>query len=310
MPADGILVHKEGFQIGNLNKLDGWNVSIGYQNEVLGGGEDNLISGRGNVSFTWNSNINGNENIAGCFDFNGEITPVKYNSTSVVIKKSDVSEIPTVGSYFFVKWEDIGSFHISEVLEFVNNGTPCYELVFDNNTISEESLIYLNNYIQYRGIIVIYKPYAFDDYFAGCFTEGSKNACLAYGGHVEGFCNKVLNNFAHSEGTENVASGYASHTEGYFNQATGDYSHSEGTENSSTGVASHTEGYFNQATGNYSHAEGWGNIASNRSEHACGSYNVSTNSNNTAKATQFSIGLATGESNRKNGIEVKINCDG
>jgi hypothetical protein len=59
----------------------------------------------------------------------------------------------------------------------------------------------------------------------------------------------------------------------------------------------------NQASGRYSHAEGYHTITNNLGEHAGGCYNIS-NLN-----TLYSIGIGSGENDRKNAFEVTNNGD-
>lgn len=58
-----------------------------------------------------------------------------------------------------------------------------------------------------------------------------------------------------------------------------------------------------------SHAEGIGTITNNNAEHASGQYNESTKSSDKSQATQFSIGIGTSDTDRKNAFEVKENGD-
>ena len=65
----------------------------------------------------------------------------------------------------------------------------------------------------------------------------------------------------------------------------------------------HSEGYNTRSFGIASHADGYNTIAKNVGEHASGIYNVSNGD------TQFSIGIGTSDTNRKNAFEVKQNGD-
>ena len=58
-----------------------------------------------------------------------------------------------------------------------------------------------------------------------------------------------------------------------------------------------------------SHVEGIGTITNNNAEHASGQYNESTKSSDKSQATQFSIGIGTSDTDRKNAFEVKENGD-
>ena len=126
-----------------------------------------------------------------------------------------------------------------------------------------------------------------------------------------GIGNSVLSPFSYAEGSFNSINGTGfSHAEGRYNQIiAGNVAHVEGKDNIAGHNQAHAEGYCTQALGNQSHAEGAKTIAHNHGEHACGVWNLSTKASDKAQATQFSIGIGTGESNRKNGIEVKKNGD-
>ena len=82
-----------------------------------------------------------------------------------------------------------------------------------------------------------------------------------------------------------------------------------GSNNIASGTFSVAEGKGTQAKGRASHTEGWYTIANNESEHASGKFNISTKSSNKSDATQFSIGIGTSDTNRKNAFEVKQNGD-
>ena len=58
-----------------------------------------------------------------------------------------------------------------------------------------------------------------------------------------------------------------------------------------------------------SHVEGIGTITNNNAEHASGQHNKSTKSSDKSQATQFSIGIGTSDTDRKNAFEVKQNGD-
>lgn len=153
----------------------------------------------------------------------------------------------------------------------------------------------------------------------GC-GESLDNPNLAQGdySHVEGEKNKALGIAAHSEGGATVATGNFSHSEGRFTRAHGLWSHVEGggveggeDNYGAFGPISHCEGYATRTFGsaNSAHAEGRFTEASNMAEHACGIYNKSTKSSDASRATHFSIGIGTANTNRKNAVEVKQNGD-
>ena len=106
---------------------------------------------------------------------------------------------------------------------------------------------------------------------------------------------KANANYSHSEGSDTIANGIASHSEGYYTESNGNYSHAEGQNTI--------------ATGRYSHVEGYYTVANNNAEHASGIYNKSTTSTDASKATHFSIGIGTSDTDRKNAFEVKQNGD-
>ena len=168
-------------------------------------------------------------------------------------------------------------------------------------------------------------------------AEGRSTQALGYISHTEGNASKAIGAVAHAEGENTEARGRASHSEGLKTIANGDYSHCEGRETKvdskyahaegyktqATGNASHAEGYTTESSGQFSHAEGTSSnavgtashvegvqtIANNKAEHASGIYNKSTSSTDVSKATHFSIGIGTSDTDRKNAIEVKQNGD-
>lgn len=168
-------------------------------------------------------------------------------------------------------------------------------------------------------------------------AEGRSTQALGYISHAEGNISKAIGAVAHAEGENTEARGRASHSEGLKTIANGDYSHCEGRETKVDSKYAHAEGYKTQATGNASHAEGYTTesfgqfshaegtssnavgiashvegvqtIANNKAEHASGIYNQSTFSTNVSKATHFSIGIGTSDTDRKNAVEVKQNGD-
>ena len=68
-------------------------------------------------------------------------------------------------------------------------------------------------------------------------------------------------------------------------------------------LGSHAEGYNTRSFGIASHTDGYNTISKNLGEHASGIYNVSNGD------TQFSIGIGTSDTDRKNAFEVKQNGD-
>jgi len=84
-----------------------------------------------------------------------------------------------------------------------------------------------------------------------------------------------------------------------WSEATGEYSYAQGCSTTASGQCTHAEGYNTNAKGVYSHTEGYGTITNNRNEHAEGGFNLSTEG-----VTQYSIGIGTSDTARKNAIEV------
>ena len=168
-------------------------------------------------------------------------------------------------------------------------------------------------------------------------AEGRSTQALGNISHAEGNASKAIGEVAHAEGENTEARGRASHSEGLKTIVNGDYSHCEGRETKADSKYAHAEGYKTQATGNASHAEGYTTesfgqfshaegtssnavgvashvegvqtIANNKAEHASGIYNKSTISTDVSKATHFSIGIGTLDTDRKNAVEVKQNGD-
>lgn len=157
----------------------------------------------------------------------------------------------------------------------------------------------------------------------GAHAEGYSTAALGSDSHTEGWTTTASGAYAHAEGGSTTASGKGSHAEGYNTTASKDYSHAEGNSTTASGNhshaegsgteasawQSHAEGHSTKAKGNRSHAEGSGTETHNLAEHAQGSFNKSTESTDKSKATQFSIGIGTSDTNRKNAVEVKGNGD-
>lgn len=160
------------------------------------------------------------------------------------------------------------------------------------------------------------------------------------GSHAEGAKTTAIANYSHAEGYRSIAGGPNSHTEGQLTRTggedadrptgnpgtkSGQNAHAEGAVTFAQGAGSHAEGGNTWASGNYSHTEGWQTRTHptannshaegfytevyNRAEHASGQYNKSTKSSNKSEATQFSIGIGTSNTDRKNAVEVKQNGD-
>lgn len=156
-------------------------------------------------------------------------------------------------------------------------------------------------------------------------AEGRESLAEGLASHAEGFNTKtggtaVQNNrevgnstdsgaYAHAEGNATIAKGIGSHSEGRKTIAIGNAAHAEGQDTVAEGYRSHAEGKSTRAIGRSSHAEGEYTITNNVAEHAAGQYNISTSSTNKSKATHFSIGIGTSDTNRKNAFEVKQNGD-
>lgn len=132
---------------------------------------------------------------------------------------------------------------------------------------------------------------------------GDNTKALGSNSHAEGYSTTASGSDSHAEGAYSVASGGCSHAEGENTEASGYASHTEGYTTRAGGENSHAEGNETEASGNYSHAEGVGTITNNEGEHASGKYNVSNSD------TQFSIGIGTSKSVRKNAFEVNQNGD-
>ena len=150
--------------------------------------------------------------------------------------------------------------------------------------------------------------------------------------HSEGSGSEASGKYAHSEGQYTVASGECSHAEGVYSTASGEDSHAEGSDTTAEGVyahaegsetkaleeASHAEGYFSEASGKYAHAECWytaahgigshaegiSTITTNQGEHAEGMYNVSHAWEDGIGGTRSSVGIGSGDFDRRNAIEV------
>ena len=181
----------------------------------------------------------------------------------------------------------------------------------------------------------------------GCWVKGATGDNRVNGGtaegagsHAEGAKTTAIANYSHAEGYRSIAGGPNSHTEGQLTRTggedadrptgnpgtkSGQNAHAEGAVTFAQGAGSHAEGGNTWASGNYSHTEGWQTRTHptannshaegfytevyNRAEHASGQYNKSTKSSNKSEATQFSIGIGTSNTDRKNAVEVKQNGD-
>lgn len=76
---------------------------------------------------------------------------------------------------------------------------------------------------------------------------------------------------------------------------------------SAYGNNSHVEGELGAAIGKNAHVSGESCLAFNDNEFACGKYNESVVSNKASERTIYSIGIGSGDKNRRNAIEVKEN---
>ena len=140
-------------------------------------------------------------------------------------------------------------------------------------------------------------------------AEGSGTTAEGLCSHAEGGHTTAEGDYSHAEGYRTKATAIDSHAEGSDTTAEGLCSHAEGDTTKATGTCSHAEGKLTTAEGFCSHAEGLNTIATNPAEHASGQCNQSTNSTDSAKATCFSIGIGTSNTDRKNAVEVKANGD-
>lgn len=141
-------------------------------------------------------------------------------------------------------------------------------------------------------------------------TEGTSWSC-AYGkgSHVEGVDCFAEGAYSHAEGRQTYAKGGYSHAEGKLTKTLNYQAHAEGARSVASGGASHAEGSDTLAGGSASHAEGLFTVTNNQAEHASGKYNKSWKSSDKAKATSFSHGIGTSDTDRKNAFEVKQNGD-
>lgn len=138
-----------------------------------------------------------------------------------------------------------------------------------------------------------------DNYSTDVVDTGTK----AYCAHSEGQGTKATGNSAHAEGCNTEANGKYSHAEGWKTKAIGNQSHSEGAHSKANGQYSHAEGYNTIAEGQASHTSGYETEAKGKGEFAAGIWNKS------GLDTQFSIGIGTSNTDRKNAFEVKKNGD-
>lgn len=155
-----------------------------------------------------------------------------------------------------------------------------------------------------------------------CFAGGHNNIASSTGSFAWGKNNNAFGKFSFAVGRDNEAA-YSAYAEGRNNKALRDNAHAEGRNTIATaieahaegkntaanGTQSHAEGLYTIANGQASHAEGAYTITNNRAEHACGTFNKSTQSSDKSQTTQFSVGIGTSDTNRKNGLEVRANGD-
>ena len=151
---------------------------------------------------------------------------------------------------------------------------------------------------------------------ASSHSEGSSTTASGASSHAEGSSTTSSGQYSHAEGYNTVASGYHSHAEGSGTTASGgseNYpsSHAEGLGTVASSGASHAEGYYATAAAFGSHAEGCytQTTSGNNYEHAQGKYNSSRTGSTDADKTIHSIGIGTGNTARKNAVEVMLNGD-
>lgn len=136
----------------------------------------------------------------------------------------------------------------------------------------------------------------------GSHAEGFSTYSEGQASHCEGASTSGLGNFSHAEGSGTTASGDRSHAEGYVTHANGINSHAEGEATYANGKSSHAGGNSSSAVGNFSYAVGNHTLANNVDEFACGKYNESTTGTG---GTMFSVGVGTGNTARKNALEIR-----
>ena len=144
-------------------------------------------------------------------------------------------------------------------------------------------------------------------------AEGSSTQANDLSSHAEGSSTQANGESSHAEGNGTQAKGYSSHAEGHSTEAIGDCSHAEGEDTEAIGNGSHAEGVGTKAKGEASHAAGNSSIAvgdyssamgeqvvaQNKSECVVGSFNAYD-----IKNSMFTVGIGTGNGNRKNGFVV------
>ena len=156
-----------------------------------------------------------------------------------------------------------------------------------------------------------YSSNTLEPHAQGSGTSSWKNACS----HAEGNATIAQGLGAHAEGEKTFANERATHAEGLNTTASGPSAHAEGEKTVASEDCSHAEGYnckTYEGAGS-SHVEGSGTEVRNSREHAQGSYNkshtLSDNHgfNNDPQKTLHSVGMGTGNSNRKNAFEIMQN---
>lgn len=141
-------------------------------------------------------------------------------------------------------------------------------------------------------------------------AEGNRSSAQGTNSHAEGSSTIATGNYSHAEGAGSNAVGDNSHAEGSNTVSEGDSGHAEGSNTKAIAEYSHAEGYNTVANGMSSHSEGFYTITNNQGEHACGKYNSSqVSGNDTTTNTQFSVGIGTSDTDRKNAFEIKQNGD-
>lgn len=149
--------------------------------------------------------------------------------------------------------------------------------------------------------------YVFGTYSLG---EGHNTYVIGKSAHGEGESTYAIGDYSHADGYYSYAYGEASHASGSYAYSIGNYSQSEGYATYAYGKASHSEGHLTYSYGNYAHSEGFGTVTYNIAEHAQGQYNISRTGNvETAYLTISTIGIGTGEEDRRNAIEIMQNGD-
>lgn len=160
---------------------------------------------------------------------------------------------------------------------------------------------------------------AFDNNSPYVHIEGRDNITYASNtSHIEGHQNSSYADFTHVEGESNIVKAKYSHVEGINNISYGSYSHVEGNGNKSyeSATGSHVEGQSNWTKGKNSHVGGINTYATGNDAFAHGNSVASSNDNETsfgifnksyvnANSTVFSVGIGTGENNRKNAFDIR-----